>query len=220
MIKRPVVAPPAEAWEIERVFPDLNPSQISALQTFKVELLKFNHTINLISSRTESSFDDTHLKDSIIGGRIVLSMSRAREIYDIGSGNGLPGLVMAVLDPDRSVVLLEKDTRKAEFLKHCAARCELSNLQVMATRLEDLAENSVEGAVSRGFASVGKAIVLARKAFKLGGEYFHFKGDGWSREIAEIPSQVCQFWEPSKVSDYVIEGAGDKLCIVVTRKIA
>ena len=59
------------------------------------------------------------------GANCLQALSLPAKIFDIGSGNGFPGLLMAILDPGHEYNLVESDARKCEFLKHCYHRLEL-----------------------------------------------------------------------------------------------
>lgn len=206
-------------WRLARWFKDLAPGQLDQLLIYHAELIKFNGRINLISPRTEKIADQVHFADSIMGGRLVLAETKASKIYDLGSGNGLPGLIMAVLEPRRKFVLVDADARKVEFLKHCVTRLNLKNVEFINGRLEDLEHDSIECAVSRGLASISKALIMSRRATATGCEFYHFKGDSWSKELAEIPSQVLAHWELKDTRSYTLPESTITLSIVLTRKL-
>lgn len=206
-------------WRIREWFPHLSDEVVGRLRAFHYELIHFNGRMNLISPRTEMFADQIHFADCILGGEAILAATKMTTIHDIGSGNGLPGLLMAVLAPDRQFHLVDKDARKIEFLKHCSARLGLKNAQAYQTRLEDIPAESIQCAVSRGFASISKSLLSSRKAFAVNGEYYHFKGDAWVREVAEIPTQICTYWAPTLLKEYSLPDNGPKLAVVLTRKI-
>ncbi len=207
-------------WRIADWFPDLSELQQTMLRVYYLELLKFNPKINLISRRTETEADQVHFADSIMAGKLILFRNKSESIVEIGSGNGFPGLVMAVLAPERKFVLLDKDQRKVEFLKHVASRAGLKNVSFFNGLFEAFPEDSIDCAVSRGFASLSGSIISARKAFKVGGEYYHMKGSIWATEMAEIPTQVCSIWTPSLAADYRLPETSITLSLVLTKKIA
>jgi 16S rRNA (guanine527-N7)-methyltransferase len=206
-------------WRIPKWFPELSPEAVASLRAYHSELIYFNGRMNLISPRTEKTADLVHIADGILGSRAVLAMTKKKEIFDLGSGNGVPGIIMAMLDPTRSIRLVDADARKIEFLKHCIGRLGLKNCTTIHGRLEDLTVNTINAAVSRGFASVSKSLLLARRACTIGCEYFHFKGHGWATEVAEIPSQILAAWDPRHVSDYVLPESDMTMSIVITTRV-
>ncbi len=86
-------------WRVPEWFPHLDASLLKALKTYHSELLKFNSRINLISKNTERDCDETHFADCILAVEILMKLGVGPEIHDIGSGNGLPGLMMAIFFP-------------------------------------------------------------------------------------------------------------------------
>lgn len=208
---------PAE-WRIEKWFPEIPANQIAQLQVFHSELIKFNGKINLISPRTEKHADLIHIADGIIATRIVLEKTTQSVIHDLGSGNGIPGLIMAVLAPDRQIHLVDADSRKCEFIKHAAGKAGLRNVIVSQERVEDLGENSIHCATTRGLAAIAKTLVLMRKCAAPGCEVYHMKSDAWSTEIASIPSQVFAFWSAEHLVDYKLPESDVVYSVVLTSR--
>lgn len=206
-------------WRINEWFPELSEDARRQLRTYHVELITFNRAINLISNRSEENADLVHFADCVLGCQLLLKSCTGPTVYDFGSGNGLPGIVLAILAPEFEIRLVESDARKVEFLKHVANRIGLPNVTPLHMRAEDVADNSVQWGVSRGFASISKSLLFARKAFQVGGQYFHFKSESWVREVADIPSQMCRFWVPMLVDDYSLPVGNVRLSIVVTKKV-
>jgi 16S rRNA (guanine527-N7)-methyltransferase len=205
-------------WRIETWFKDIPSAQVAQLKAFHGELIKFNGKINLISPRTEKNADLVHFADGIIASRIILESTTQSSIYDLGSGNGIPGLVLATLAPDRKVTLVDADMRKCEFMKHSAAKAGLKNVFVLHKRLEDLDEGSVLCASTRGLAAISKCLVLARRCAGPGCQMFHLKSEAWSTEIASIPSQVLAFWTPRHLVDYKLPAGEAVYSVVLTTK--
>ncbi len=212
-------APVTRKWRIVELFPELKGDVDEKLRAYFLELVRFNGRINLISARTEEHGDLIHIADSIYAAKMILKKSTHKQIYDIGSGNGLPGIIIALLDPSRQVILIDKDARKIEFLKHVAARIGMKNITAMQKRIEELPEDSVHCCVSRGFASISKSILTLRKCCSKGAEYYHMKSESWVREIAQIPTQVISFWEPELIGEYKLPMIESQFAVVLTRKI-
>lgn len=148
------------------------------------EILKFNKKINLISPSTVKIIESAHFLDSVLGAQLILKDSPSKEFYDVGSGNGFPGLILASLDVKRLVKLVESDKRKAEFIEHCAFKMQLNNVEVICTRVENLALSSPAVFVSRAFSSITKALSLYTKACPAGFQAYHFKSQHWHNEIS------------------------------------
>ena len=220
----PVNKPPPEPksgnalWRLESWFPDLSEGVLKSLKTYHEELLKFNAKVNLISRSTEREADEVHFADCVMAGQLLLQRPLPGKIFDIGSGNGLPGLVMAIMDSKCEYFLVESDSRKAEFLKHIIHLLELKNANVMNVRFESLRTAGVQVALSRGFASISKTVLACNKVFNVGGQFFHLKGNNWSTEIAELPSQLISVWKPELVGEYVLPTSQARRAVVSTQK--
>ena len=213
------IIPPEPTWRMRQWFPEIGEEALARLRIFHLELLRFNKSMALISRRTEVHADLMHFADSVIASKHLLQHSNAERIFDIGSGNGLPGLVIAALDPKRQIVCIDSNAKKTEVIRHLAQKMHLENVAVGQTRLEDMKDNVIECAISRGFASISKTLLLARKPMAKDGVYYHMKGTNWVREVAEIPSQICSFWSPKLVADYYLPEGGHKLSLVVTSRL-
>lgn len=205
-------------WRVPEWFPELPSVLLEQLRLFHSELLKFNVKLNLISRTTERDSDEVHFADSLYASDLILKTKAEGPIHDIGSGNGLPGLVLALCAPDRQIFLVESDSRKCEFIKHIIHVLKLQNVTVMNVRLETLKAEEIKVGISRGFASISKTVLLLNKSFTKGGKFFHLKGSNWSTEIAEIPSQLISVWAPELIGEYSMPVTQARRAVVCTTK--
>lgn len=207
-------------WRIDSWFPDLDKIALAKLKRYHDELIKFNRSVNLISVKTILQADAIHFADSILASRVIMKSDPAVDtIYDLGSGNGFPGLVFAILFPGVKVVLVDSDQRKTEFLKHCLMALELKNLSVQCLPYEALPPNSIKYCMARGLANISKAILTTRKIVATGGVFYHLKGENWSGEVGEIPTQLCSVWAPGLVGTYGLPVGDFKFAVIKTEKI-
>ncbi|NJL23944.1 MAG: 16S rRNA (guanine(527)-N(7))-methyltransferase RsmG [Calothrix sp. SM1_5_4] len=205
-------------WRIPEWFPSLSPEVVLTLKSYHSELLKFNLRLNLISRNTERDADEVHFADCILASEVLAKVHLGAEVFDVGSGNGLPGILFAILRPQTTFHLVESDSRKAEFLKHMIHVLGLKNADVMAVRLESLKGMAASVAVSRGFASISKTCLGCNRIFPVGGKFYHLKGSNWSTEIAEIPSQLISIWKPELVGEYTLPVSQARRAVVCTTK--
>jgi 16S rRNA (guanine527-N7)-methyltransferase len=205
-------------WRMADWAPDLSASVMEQLSGFHGELLKFNSRVNLISRATEREADEVHIVDCVLAIKSMAKIDLGASIVDIGAGNGMPGIIMAIMFPSKEIVLLESDSRKCEFLKHVVGVLKLQNVKIMNTRLETLKQFPVKTAVTRGFASVSKTCLMCNRTLAMGSKIYHFKGNSWSSEIAEIPSQLISVWTPELVGEYTLPVSQARRAIVCTTK--
>jgi 16S rRNA (guanine527-N7)-methyltransferase len=205
-------------WRIPEWFPNLDKTVAERVKVYHSELLKFNLRLNLISRASERDADETHFADSLFASQMILKSDPGKRIYDIGSGNGLPGVILSILDPSLEILLVESDSRKCEFLKHITHVLQLKNTTVMNIRLETLKASVMHTAVSRGFANISKAVLAVNRCFTTGGKFYHLKGSTWSSEIAEIPSQLISVWSPELIGEYSLPTSQARRAVIVTVK--
>lgn len=206
-------------WRVPQWFPNLPSPTLELLKRFHVELLKFNGKLNLISRNTERDADEAHFADSILAVQALPQLAKASLVLDVGSGNGLPGVVFAIMHPGVPLRMVESDVRKCEFLKHVVHTLGLKGIDVINQRLETLAPVAPGTlGLSRGFASISKTCLMCNKIFPAGSAFYHLKGNSWSSEIAEIPSQLISVWKPELVGEYTLPVSQARRGLVCTTK--
>lgn len=211
---------PKEFWRIKEWFPDISDEVEQKLKNFNSELIKFNSALSLVSDKTLPLADAIHFSDCILGCREIVKDAKPSSIIDIGSGNGFPSLVMAMLYPSIKVTVIERDTRKVEFLKHVAHQTKLTNFECQINAIDTIPASSIDLVVMRGFAAISKALLALRKQVKKGGSLYMFKSEEWPTEVANIPSQLCSHWTPSLVGEYRLPIGEVKFAVVKLKKIA
>jgi 16S rRNA (guanine527-N7)-methyltransferase len=205
-------------WRVPEWFPKLDAPLKEQLGLYHSELLKFNIRLNLVSRNTEREADEIHFADCILAGLALAKVKFDKPVYDLGSGNGFPGLVLALMRPEASFLLVESDSRKCEFLKHVIAVLKIRNCEVLNVRLETLKGTQMSLAVSRGFANISKSLLAVNKLFVKGGQFYHLKGSNWGREIAEIPTQIISLWSPELVEEYSLPDTQARRSVVCTTR--
>ena len=122
-------------------------------------LIKWNKTYNLTSLIKKEDIITTHLLDCLS----VVKKIDGQRILDVGSGAGLPGLMIALARPTSNLYLIDKVAKKTFFMKQVALELELSNVEVIHGRVEDLrVKNPFDMIVSRAFSEVEKFISLTQ----------------------------------------------------------
>ena len=126
---------------------------------------------------------DRHLLNCAVVAELVPSV---RELVDVGSGAGLPGMVLAMMLPDVNVILLEAMVRRATFLAECVRTLGLSNVEVRRGRAEDMAGRlEADVVTARAVARLDRLAVLAAGVAKPGGLVLAMKGAAAEQELVE-----------------------------------
>ena len=113
-----------------------------------------------------------HVEDSLVAVPFV----PAGRIADLGSGAGVPGLVLAAALPDRSFVLVEAARRKCEFIRETAALMGLANVEVLHARAEEVPPPPFDGVCARALAALPVLCEYAAPLLRVGGRAVFWKG--------------------------------------------
>ena len=136
----------------------------------------------LIGPRETPRLWDRHLLNCAVVAELL---PESGELVDIGSGAGLPGVVLAMLRPGVHVVLLEPMLRRSAFLEECLARLDLPNATVVRGRAEDMTGViKADIATARAVAPLDRLAGWAAGLLRPGGEILAIKGQSAVEELA------------------------------------
>jgi 16S rRNA (guanine527-N7)-methyltransferase len=140
-------------------------------------------TRGLIGPRETTRLWDRHLLNCAVVAELLPERG---ELVDIGSGAGLPGIVLAMLRPSLHVVLLEPLLRRSVFLEECVSTLGLRNVTVVRARAEDkaAARISADVATARAVAPLDRLVGWAAPLLRPGGELLAIKGQSAEAELA------------------------------------
>lgn len=207
--------------KIDEFLPQLSTDVRAKLRRYYEELLNFNAKINLVSKATAPFSAKQHFADSVLGLELCFShQNLTGSVFDFGSGNGFPGLVLGILRPDLKVSLVERDLRKGEFMKHVAGVVGADNVKLVGQNFENLPKNSVQFGTTRALGSLSTLLIQMNALFVSGGSLYHFKSDSWTTELANCPTQVFSHWDIQPVGEYILPESTIVRQIVVSRKIS
>lgn len=152
------------------------------LAAYRDLLLRWNATINLVAAPSVPDLDRRHIADCL---QLVPLLPGQGAIADLGSGGGLPGLVIAAALPEREIHLVESDRRKAAFLLDAAARLGLAHVKVHAQRIERAALPPVAAVTARALAPLEALLAHAVRFLAPGGVAVLPKGRGAEQELTK-----------------------------------
>jgi 16S rRNA (guanine527-N7)-methyltransferase len=134
-------------------------AQADALAQFVELLLRWNKVHNLTGVRGADEVVDRHLVESFA----LRSLLQGATIADVGSGGGLPGLPLAIVEPERRFTLIESRLKRVAFLRHAAAALELRNVEVAHGRAEGLrVEHPFATVLARAVAPPAELLAICR----------------------------------------------------------
>lgn len=172
-------APEAEPAVARELFGD----RIELARAYAASLAAQGETLGLIGPRELPQLWTRH----ILNSALMAPMLRGR-VGDVGSGAGLPGLVLAIARPDVEMTLIEPMERRTDWLRSEVERLQLGNVQVLRARAEDLpgsgALRPLDQVTARAVSALRTLIPLTAPLVRSGGELLLLKGERAGDEIA------------------------------------
>ena len=171
------------------------PQIISKLLIYKELLMKWNNSFNLTSVKN-TEIVTHHFLDCLA----VIPFIKSSRLLDVGTGAGLPGIVIAIVNPDIKVSLIDKVGKKITFIKRIIAELEIKNIEIYHERVELLtSEEKYDGIISRAFSNMEVFIKSTKHLIKSQGVWYGMKSkkilddemininDPWALEKLDIP---------------------------------
>ena len=153
------------------------------LLDYLVLLGKWNKVYNLTAIRDPQRMVSHHLLDSLA----VMPHLWAGRWLDVGCGAGLPGLVLAIAQPDWQFTLLDSNSKKTGFVQQAVIELGLHNVSVQCARVEEWQPaKKFDGIISRAFAELGDFLLSTRHLVASQGRWAALKGMP-AQELASIP---------------------------------
>ena len=171
------------------------PQIISKLLIYKELLIKWNNSFNLTSVKN-TEIVTHHFLDCLA----VIPFIKSSTLLDVGTGAGLPGIVIAIVNPDIKVSLVDKVGKKITFIKRIIAELEIKNIEPYHDRVELLtSEEKYDGIISRAFSNMEVFIKSTKHLIKRQGVWYGMKSkkilddemvsinDPWALEKLDVP---------------------------------
>lgn len=156
----------------------------TTLLDYLMLLVKWNKVYNLTAIRDPQQMVVHHLLDSLA----VMPYLTKGHWLDVGCGAGLPGLVLAIAQPDWHFTLLDSNSKKTSFVQQAVIELGLSNVQVRCARVEVFqATGKYDGIISRAFAELVDFLRITRHLIAVHGQWVAMKGLP-EQELAGVPS--------------------------------
>ena len=174
--------------QLEQGLGELGRPEAAATLARYVELLaRWNQAFNLTAVRDPVEMVPRHIRDSAVLAPFVTR----GPVIDVGTGAGLPGIVLAVLRPEIEFTLLDSNGKKTRFCRQAVAELGLKNVAVTQARDEDYrpVERFVT-VVSRAFASLADFVSGTRHLLTDGGAFLAMKGAYPHDELSDLPAGV------------------------------
>ena len=152
---------------------------------------KSNKLYNLTSIVETKEMLSKHILDSLS----IRHLIKGKNILDIGSGAGLPGIPLAVTSPDKKFLLLDSNNKKIIFLNHVKINLDIKNIDLMHERIEDFNDDiGFDTIICRSYASLSKIYLNSKKHLKDRGIIIAMKGKEpyqELKELKEVDKNIC-----------------------------
>lgn len=205
----------------------LDDRQVGQLLDYLDLIQKWTKVYNLTAVRNPAEMLTHHLLDSLTiiaplrtklldlqtTGAAAPALTKLQRLLDVGSGAGLPGVVIAICCPELRVDCVDTVAKKAAFIRQVAATLRLPNLQGLHARVESLTE-PYDVVSSRAFASLVDFTNWSSSALAEQGVWMAMKGKSPVDEVAVLPATVEVF----HVEQLVVPGLDAERCLLWMRK--
>ena len=196
---------------------DLSLTQLDQLMAYLGLIQKWNKVYNLTAVRDPQEMLTHHLLDSLtaIAPLVRHTQGRPSKVLDVGSGGGLPGIVLAICRPELDVGCVDAVGKKAAFIQQVAATLKLPHLRGIHARVETIT-GPFDVICCRAFASLPDFVSWSRSALAEQGVWMAMKGKHPQTEIDGLPADVNVF----HVEPLAVPGLDVERCMVWLKPLA
>ncbi|MBH2019899.1 MAG: 16S rRNA (guanine(527)-N(7))-methyltransferase RsmG [Burkholderiales bacterium] len=199
----------------------LSDQQIEQLLAYQAMIAKWTQVYNLTSVRDPAEMMTHHLLDSLAAVPALqrylqgAGLEQGSRLLDVGSGAGLPGVVIAICCPTVAVSCVDTVAKKAAFIKQAALALKLPNLTGLHARVESITQ-SFDVICSRAFASLADFTNWSAGALAPHGVWMAMKGKHPADELQALPQNIAMF----HVEQLKVPGLDAERCILWLRPVS
>lgn len=199
---------------IEQLDLSVSDEKIELLLSYHQLLIKWNKAYNLTAVRDAEQMISRHLLDSLSIAKYI----EGDRFIDVGTGAGLPGIVLAIFYPEKSFDLLDSNGKKTRFLFQVKTELKLDNVTVHHSRVEQLElEQGFDGVLSRAFATLADMIAGSDQLLASNRCFYAMKGLYPEQEIEQLSQMEKRYMVESSNSLRVPGEEGERHLIVIRK---
>jgi len=162
----------------------VNEQQLDLLIHYVEMLNKWNKAYNLTSVRDPSEMLTKHIMDSLV----VSPHLQGNLFIDVGTGPGLPGIPLAIINPDKQFFLVDSLGKRVRFLKQVQFELKLDNINPIQSRIEEYTTHQFDGVISRAFASLVDMLNWCHHLPNEKGIFYALKSLASQEELKSLPN--------------------------------
>ena len=165
---------------LQRMDLKLSDQVIDQLMTYLNLVEKWNRVYNLTAIRERDEMIKLHFLDSLS----ILNHVHVKNILDVGSGAGFPGIVLAITKPELKVTVMDSVNKKTTFMQQVKSELSLTNLDVVNSRVEDYQPTTLfEAVTSRAFSNLKNMMSLTQHTLQKEGVWLAMKSKDVREEL-------------------------------------
>jgi len=201
----------------------LTEEKLYLLENYFQEVIRRNEIINLTSVIDEKEFAEKHIIDSLYLNKLFY-LSESGKLIDVGTGAGIPGIILKIVRDDLNITLLDSVKKKTDFLNDVIEKLDLKNIYVINDRAENLGKNrehreNYDYSVARAVSNLSTLAEFCLPFVKVGGFFLAMKGEKAKEEIdGSIKAVEIMGGKIEDIISYDLP-SGYKRKIIVIRKI-
>lgn len=192
----------------------LQDEQRTTLREFADRIRNSPH--NLVSRRAREELWERHIAEGL---RVAARLPTTGAVLDVGSGGGLPGMVIAIVRPELDVVLLDSSAKKTSFLREVAAELGIE-VAVVRGRAEDMRDGELGGrfdvVTARAVAPLDRLLGWTLPFLVPGGLLYAIKGETWEAEVTQA-ARALRTWDGQVVATPSDDTAARPRIVIVRR---
>ena len=192
----------------------LTKEQQDKIINYLIILSKWNSVYNLTAIRDPKEMMTHHVLDSLSA---VPAFTEAQNVLDVGSGGGLPGMILAICYPDKKISMIDTVSKKTAFLNQAKAELGLNNVTVYSARVESLQVNQPFDVItSRAFSELNNFVNWSQHLLAEGGRFIAMKGVHPQGEMERLP----EGWVVKEVRPLTVPGLDAERHLIFIQKTA
>ena len=201
--------------ELEKINIYPTPKQLEQLSKFYQLLIEWNQKINLTRITEENDVYLKHFYDSLTISKVV-NLKEKKSLCDVGTGAGVPGIVLKIIYPNLKVVLIDSLLKRVNYLNEIIKQLELTDIEAIHTRGEDY-KGSFDVVTSRAVANIEKLVKYTMHLVNKNGIFVAMKGNIEEEFNKEVLDKLKQKYKIIKIEEFILPIENSKRSLIIMK---